>query len=619
MNHFGPHTKLRTMVVLGALTYAAAALAVNLDSDGDVRLGVRTYVNARVGTQATRDGVPMHGAQGRVVEGFSATFPPSAAGHLRQNRIFLESELNLKLDRLLKQGVGPFNLVNDLPFRVRDLGFNFTLRAEGDGLYNWGPREYSTAEEFKKLLYLRLPAANQTAPDVAAIRQTLRSRAVHRERLFLGYVEANLGNVYFRLGRQVLSWGEDDAFQLLDHINPLDASFGGFLIPLDERRVPLDMLRVTYGIGTLGPVDEAFLEGFVADDNRVGFSPAIPPGSPWTLPSFGSGTTTTHTYFDTPSRTAKEMRGGARFQFNWQDATFSLAYLSTYFDTPAGELFTRAAIPQTSFDDSLPCPSTTLPPYLSNDPTRHNCGSPVHVFLSAPRTQVFGTTSSFAVPALYSVIRSELAYFKDEAAYSQEQFDPFLFGARGKTGTFPGGSGLTGGRRLRDSINLVLGADSNVWIRFLNPNQTFFITTQFFYKHIKNAAGNKVDNPNGTISTLNGDREVLPVVETLRPLPGLLSQLGPVEPVFARQPRDSFLQTLVIATSYYSSKVNPVMTFFYDWGGAFLYQPSVTLVSDPFRFSVSYSIIDAHMLKGSSGVSLLKDRDNIEFRLDYVI
>ena len=58
---------------------------------------------------------------------------------------------------------------------------------------------------------------------------------------------------------------------------------------------------------------------------------------------------------------------------------------------------------------------------------------------------------------------------------------------------------------------------------------------------------------------------------------------------------------------------------FYDWGGGFVYQPSITFSRDPFRFALSYSILDAHTYKGGSGVSLLKDRDNVEFRLEYVI
>ena len=66
-----------------------------------------------------------------------------------------------------------------------------------------------------------------------------------------------------------LSWGETDVFRLLDQINPLDASFGGFLVTLDERRIPLDMLRVVYGLGGVGPLSELNLEGFMVADDEV--------------------------------------------------------------------------------------------------------------------------------------------------------------------------------------------------------------------------------------------------------------------------------------------------------------------------------------------------------------
>ena len=39
------------------------------------------------------------------------------------------------------------------------------------------------------------------------------------------------------------AWGETDIFRLLDNINPLDDSFGGFFIALDERRMPIEMVR----------------------------------------------------------------------------------------------------------------------------------------------------------------------------------------------------------------------------------------------------------------------------------------------------------------------------------------------------------------------------------------
>src|SRR4030095_7760756 len=97
------------------------------------------------------------------------------------------------------------------------------------------------------------------------------------------YLQAEIGKLFLRFGRQILSWGETDVFRLLDNINPLDNSFGGFLVPLDERRVPLDMLLVNYHFGDIGPFSEVWAEAYAAIDNAVGFDPGIPERSAWSL------------------------------------------------------------------------------------------------------------------------------------------------------------------------------------------------------------------------------------------------------------------------------------------------------------------------------------------------
>jgi hypothetical protein len=114
--------------------------------------------------------------------------------------------------------------------------------------------------------------------------------------------------------------------------------------------------------------------------------------------------------------------------------------------------------------------------------------------------------------------------------------------------------------------------------------------------------------------------EVLPVTEAdfIVNQTGL-SAFGAVEPSLIKQPTDTFLHTLFITTSYRSGTINPAFTFFYDWGGALVFQPAITFIYDPFRFSVDYSILQAGTLKAGSGVSLLRDRDNIAFRFEYVI
>ena len=646
------------LVLVFVLVWRSDSRAIPLDKDGDFKFGARTYVNARVGTEDTHQGAAPTSSNAGIRQAeaeeqlINGTFPYSESGHLRQNRAFIELSLKYKLDRLMAQGVGPFGLLNDLPFHIKGLGGQFTFRGEGESLYDWGGREYSSAGPFNQLYTLSTPitvaqlipspgntsrlligpapgqpGANQGFINVGDLRNQVHQNGTDRERLFQAFVEGSVGDLFVRVGRQLLSWGETDGFQLLDHINPLDSSFGGFLISLDERRVPLDMIRSDYYIGDFGPISEMFLQGYGAIDNKVGYSPQPPWGSPWTPPALAApAVNITQPNLVTPTRTFADARGGMLLKFNAVGATFSVAHYYTYFDVPAVQVQTLRpwqtspilSIP--AFNDGLVCPKTDsngrvivdAQGHPIPDPSNSACGAPTHTIATAPKVQVTGATTTFALPEYYSVVRSEFAYFRHEAAFTQGQLDPFIFNLQNHQ--------TTGGRRTRDSINYVLGFDVNRFIRFLNPNQTFLISTQFFYKHIIDAAGGNIYNKDGSV---NPNREVLPV-PALAPynvqLPFFTSSLPvPIGQTFINQPQDQYLQTLLITTSYRSGIINPYLLMFYDWGGGFVYQPSITFSRDPFRFAISYSILDSHIYKGGSGVSLLKDRDNVEFRLEYVI
>lgn len=599
--------------------------AVSLDKDSTMKMGVRTYVNARIGTEHTDETLFRQPGSAGATSRDTRTFPVSGAMHLRQNRFFMEAEFDHELGQLVSKGFGPLALLNNLPFKIRGLKYHLVYRGEYDGLYDWGPNEYRTATQFKGL---RDNPATAGRLDVGAARDRLRNIASTRHRLFQAYVEGKVGDVFVRLGRQILSWGETDGFRLIDNINPVDSSFGGFLIPLDERRVPLDMLRLQYDIGTYGPVSDAFLEFFGAVDNKVGFSPGTPAGSPWTLPNLGEPSRTTKTFIDRPRRNFADMRGGGRLMFNVTppnsdfigSGTFSLAHYWTYVDTPGLQVRVKKGFPAV-----LSLPEEERAFVYDNSGEKFSA----EAVQSAPLVQITGFTSSFDIPALYTIFRSEVAYFKDEPRFRQSELDPFLFHFTRRfdetSGRFqygaPDTSGapntLTGGRRTGDSINFVMGFDLNPYIRFLNPNQTFFISTQFFYKHLIGAA--KRTGPMGSNRTVS-DGEVLPVPEfnTFVAQTGL-ANFGAVQPSFVRQQTDQMLQTLFIATPYFSGQVTPAFGMFYDWSGAFVYQPSILFTRDPFRFAIDYSILDAGRLKGNSGVSLLRDRDNIQFRLEYVI
>lgn len=655
---------LVSCVVLSA-ALAAPARAANLDKNGEIKLGVRTYVNARIGTENTDSSSDIGRflpTQEIGVTRKSRTFPYSPAGHLRQNRFFAEVELKHDLARLQKEGFGPFTLLNELPswIRVRNLQYGLTYRGEGDGVYDWGPSEFRTAHQWGsdeedptkvgnncgtfgvKGCVSRNPATGANVP-VGPLRKRLRNLGTHRSRLFQAYVDADVGDyVWLRFGRQIMSWGETDAFRLIDNINPVDNSFGGFLIPLDERRVPLDMLRMQVRTGDVGPMTDTFFEFYGAIDSHVGYAPGIPNGGPWSFPNTGVPSANTLSQREQPARNFSDMRGGGRYVFNLGDGTFSVAHYYTYFDTPAIQTFIKPGFPV-----NPQYSSTDLDVNSFADSALPNGGWSVLAVQKAPLTQVTGASMTFAFPELYTIMRSEFAYFKDEARFTQSQLDPFVYhyfqpddskgfvaippsqlraacsrlAASRKAGQPDNPDDLdicrlTGGRRLGDSINMAIGFDVNQFIRALNPHQTFFISTQFFYKHLLGAVSRrKISN-----DRIPSEGEVLPVTEfdTYVPNAGLAS-FGAVEPKLVNQPTDSFLQTFLITTSYRSGTIVPAFVCFYDWGGALVFQPSVGIIQDPFRFSVDYSILAAGRYKGGSGVSLLKDRDSIQFRIEYVI
>ena len=111
----------------------------------------------------------------------STSFPVSAAGHMRQSRYFLEAELKQNLDRLIKEGFGPLTLLNDLPFKLRNMKYDITGRFEYDGVYDYGPAEYRTAYQyFNEEL---VPPFSGRSPPVLPVRRTLRNVASWRARL----------------------------------------------------------------------------------------------------------------------------------------------------------------------------------------------------------------------------------------------------------------------------------------------------------------------------------------------------------------------------------------------------------------------------------------------------
>lgn len=643
------HSNLASLAcVLAAAMLARTAGAVPIDGSGEMQLSLRAYTAVRIGTE------DLGGSTDPL------NYPNSSSGHVRQNRYFLQLDFDHQLTRIAHDGWGPARLFGLLDQAFDSLGwhgssdirYRLEYRGEGEGIYDYGPGEYSDEAARLRLIQLNNPTVhinndalnvhvnlNRNLPEqyIQERVDRLRRIARQRHRLFLAYLDWERGPLFVRVGEQVLAWGETDVFRLLDNINPLDDSFGGFFIALDERRLPLNMVRSSYRFGDVGPLQDAFLEGFVAQGDRVATNPGIPNGSPWSPGGIGYPNPAVATVIKSPSST--DVRGGARFVFTYKDVTTTLAHYYTYLDVP-GVRFTLPGVRQ--------CPGES-----SATNTARFC-NPIIASQEFPRVPITGLSSTFPVPSWYTIIRSEAAYFQGEpmnrqgtgnpndtfapkgspgynrlvAAHNSEGgLDPFLY----PTFIDPTNSRknpFVGELLQRDTFNAAIGADINRFIRWLNPTQTFFFSTQFFYKHVFDSPGDlvlpvpfrsiPVGNQTPVVGTQGDLNAVLKNVFGATVgcgAPGGKRKPCPLRPRLYRLADDRFLQTLLITTSYSGGRIVPAFGIFYDWQGAIVFQPGIQYVRDPFRFIFDYTRIDGAPT-GQFGA--VRDRDNVRFQMEFV-
>ena len=292
-------------------------------------------------------------------------------GNLVQHRNFLTLEWRHNINRLTRQapGVGPlFEFLN-----FDGLDYYLNLREAYDGVYDYGPSGIRNqtkggggATFWDKYYGRQLPKYPQEflrANNFNYVTQTsFAEKQVNQISLFEWYLNISKGPLFIRIGRQNLSWGETDAFRLLDQINPLDNFFGGFLVPLDERRVPLSMMRAQWSFGTIGPVTDLTLEGFISPDRRTSAYYGLTPNfwTPYTVtspvavgrmpcggPVFGRkspgpkqgdepGAFGEPCSFRAqgPHSNLSDSRGGGRLVGTIHDFTFSIAHYYTWQDGP---------------------------------------------------------------------------------------------------------------------------------------------------------------------------------------------------------------------------------------------------------------------------------------------
>ncbi|MDD9301402.1 MAG: hypothetical protein HUK40_03275 [Desulfobacter sp.] len=295
MNLYRP-IKILGLALCLALFFSGAVRAKALNDSGTLIL---------TGKIETRNTV-------RIEDSDQYRWPRAKAGDMVQQR----NTLQLELDHDLGE-------ISDSSLSVK---YHLLGRAWYDGIFYYGPSVWRDARNSS-------PAVKEGIDD-------------HKWDVDLreGYMDLSTGPAFLRVGRQNLAWGETDAKRLLDGINPLDGTTP--FLKLDDRRIPLWMVRGSYNLGDYGFLSSLNIESFVSPcfgsmDDRVG--PATPAGSPYSFaeaePSSelipGSGIPL-HTDRNGPSSDLKDARWGVRIGGILGDNLgFTLAHYKSYQTMPS--------------------------------------------------------------------------------------------------------------------------------------------------------------------------------------------------------------------------------------------------------------------------------------------
>jgi len=532
-------------------------------------------------------------SQGRMLtveqERFRAEYYPVPEGTLLQHRTYLEPQL--RQDLAPRTDATPFLSGLRDYLGIDNIRYFFGVRVEYEGIYDYGPEDYED----------NLP-------------ESTRGDLRYKSRLFEAYGDLRfLKRLNLRIGKQNISWGETDAFRLLDQINHLDQSFGGFLTPLDERRVPSFMVKGNLDLGSYGWLNNLALEGFMEPIPELTGGPTIPIGAPW---SIITGPPSSLEIRMPKKETWTDARGGGRFLATLGDYSMSLANYWTYPDSPTPTLYfdktrfdpVKRAVPGATdaLDESYP----KGVPYLE---------------LAYPRVMVSGASLSGPLPlSPYTIFRTEFAYVKDHPVFvpgkSIPLLVPILNMGENQIDNYVAqldalqrqkailGQGIEGVFTKRDVIRWAVGLDRNQWIRFLNPRQTFFLSAQFFGEHYK-------DLPDDAYYSIQERALVRNVA-----LPdGSTTVLA--KPFFVKLPQNYYRATATVKTGYplWKGFINPEFSAIMEFGDfdifSYLLQPALNYLWDPIRIRVEYNYIAGDYI----GIGFLKDRDNVMLKLEVVL
>ena len=407
-----------------------------------------------------------------------------------------------------------------------DLQYHLVARAVYDGIYDYGPKIWRESYDANKSEFERYNTRWQAA-------------------LWEAYANLKTGPINIRVGRQNLSWGELLFMRVVDHINPMDNTWGGTgTESLDDRRIPLWMLRVGYS-----PNTKITIEGFLvpgALDSTT--SPVTPWGSPYGAPepdnvlasaamsyalsyaygvpiSVTPGFNNAYGYADDLTRDMAHSRSGMKVTFSLGDGQIALSYQNTYLDGTAirGRLDAVGA--------------------LSFVYTIEN---------SYPKVNIFGLSGNYVFTDADFIMRADVAHIQGEPIYFLSNFTPAALDPTGQSGNF----------RYRDMTHFGVSAEKNIWVRAINNTERMSFTFEYYGNYCHN-----YDN-----------RMIFPIPD---PVTGDMPTMKRYEHYLAFN-----------ATSSWHRKWDAGLAMLYNPAGSWLVIPSLTYrFNNPLTVTVDYAAV----------------------------
>jgi len=479
-----------------------------------------------------------------------------AAGNVVQWRNLAVFEINHDL----------MNLIYDLdvlsPLKALDISAKYHIvgRFMYEAIYNVGPQAFQDVRDADK--------------------ENIDSFKAQYD-LWEFYFDFSRGPLFLRLGKQNLAWGETDTFRLLDAINPLDNTFGGPFEDLDDRRIPLWMLRGSYNFGSIGPISSTSIEAFwVPGTWDASVAPYAPSGTAYAAPIPDTGMRKTQVR---PNKGMSNSRWGVRLMgVLGNNLNFSLAHYKTFLDMPTARLGVEPGTQVVTGTSSL------------------------FQELIWADVQITGGSFNYCDPLTDIIFRGEVAWFWNEAVFIPEEslkmsdesipMPPALVDLISElTGTDLEALGMTslpinptgGTVPEKNILRYMIGFDKYLWLRMLNPRTTFMISGQYFGQWTPDHDARQ--------------RQLL--------------SLYPDPLHFAKAKETEHTFTFLARTNYMNGVINPQVVVAYDVRGAWLFMPSVMFLKEPFRFNIQYSGVYGTF----TNFGAFRDRDQLSFMFTYLL